>query len=92
MRQGAIKLKIILMHYVYILRSIHFPEKIYIGFTEDLSARLDAHNAGHSLYTSKHKPWTVINFIAFDTKKKAATFEKFLKSGSGAVFLKKYFL
>ncbi len=37
------------MFYVYLLRSINFPDQIYIGFIEDLKARLRAHNAGESL-------------------------------------------
>ena len=32
------------MFYVYLLRSIPNPDQTYIGFTEDLKTRLNAHN------------------------------------------------
>lgn len=31
------------MYYVYLLRSIPFPEQTYIGQTEDLKTRLSTH-------------------------------------------------
>ena len=34
------------MWYVYILRSLNFPEQEYIGATADLKRRLPEHNAG----------------------------------------------
>jgi len=37
------------MYYVYLLRSISYPEKTYIGFSEDLKQRFDDHNAGKFL-------------------------------------------
>jgi len=40
------------MHYVYLLRSINFPSKKYIGFTDNILERLDAHNHGSSLHTT----------------------------------------
>src|ERR1700737_153958 len=45
------------MWYVYIIRSINFPEQEYIGATSDLKRRLPEHNAGKSSHTSKFKPW-----------------------------------
>ena len=45
------------MWYVYILRSIDFPEQEYIGATSDLKRRLPEHNAGKSAHTAKFKPW-----------------------------------
>jgi putative endonuclease len=48
------------MWYVYIIRSIEFPEQEYIGATEDLKRRLPEHNAGRSRHTAKFKPWTLV--------------------------------
>ncbi len=78
-------------YYVYILKSINYPEEHYIGFTEDLKGRLKKHNEGGSPNTTKHKPWKIKNAIAFDDKEKAQRFEKYLKSHSGRAFAKKHF-
>ena len=77
------------MYYVYIIRSMSFPEQIYIGYTLNLKNRLAYHNSGHVPHTSKYKPWEVISFVAFNEKMKAINFEIYLKSGSGKEFLKK---
>lgn len=79
------------MYYVYFLRSKKFPDKTYVGFTNDLKARLKKHNEGGSIYTSEFKPWQVVTFIGFDSEEKALNFEKYIKSGSGYSFAKKRF-
>ncbi|MBP7854852.1 GIY-YIG nuclease family protein, partial [Candidatus Babeliales bacterium] len=38
------------MFYVYILQSLHFPNQSYVGYTNNLSKRLAAHNAGYSTH------------------------------------------
>lgn len=73
------------MWYVYITRSIEFPEQEYIGATEDLKRRLPEHNAGRSAHTAKFVPWKLV----FPDKLKALAFEKYLKSHSGRAFSKK---
>ena len=80
------------MHYVYILRSKNYPDQTYIGQTDDVAQRLYVHNMGGSPHTAKYKPWILISSISFENKEKAIEFEKYLKSGSGRVFLKKRFL
>ena len=77
------------MYYVYMLRSVPNPDQTYVGFTEDLKARLKAHNNGQSPHTSKHKPWTLITYLAFSEKNKAHSFETYLKSHSGKAFANK---
>jgi predicted GIY-YIG superfamily endonuclease len=77
------------MHYVYLLRSINHPDRTYIGFTEDLKARLKAHNHGQSSHTSKFKPWELVTYISFSDRAKALAFEKYLKSHSGKAFTNK---
>jgi putative endonuclease len=79
------------MFYVYLLRSLTFPDQIYIGFTEDLKARLRAHNAGESKYTAKYAPWELECYFAFKDKRKAQEFEYYLKTGSGKAFASKRF-
>ncbi|MBX4205484.1 MAG: GIY-YIG nuclease family protein [Candidatus Doudnabacteria bacterium] len=80
------------MYYVYLIKSIPFPNQHYVGFSEDYKQRLQYHNAGQSVHTNKFKPWELICYFAFTDVKSAKDFEKYLKSGSGRAFLKKHFL
>ena len=77
------------MIYVYLLQSISFPGQIYVGLTDDMRARLAAHNAGQSPHTAKFKPWRLVTYIAFSDKAKAVAFERYLKTASGRAFANK---
>jgi len=79
------------MHYVYLIRSIKYPEKTYVGNTENLKQRFEVHNSGGSVHTMEHRPWKLVMFLGFADKLKATAFEKYLKSGSGRAFAKKRF-
>jgi predicted GIY-YIG superfamily endonuclease len=79
------------MHYTYILQSQQDPDRFYIGSTSDLKRRLTEHNSGKSIHTNKFLPWKIKNYIAFKCQEKAEKFEKYLKSGNGRIFTKKYF-
>ena len=80
------------MFYVYILTSDKFPDKHYIGLTNNVERRLQEHNLKPSCsYTIKYKPWKLKNFIAFDNENKARKFELYLKSHSGRAFANKHF-
>ena len=80
------------MFYVYLIKSIPFPNQHYVGFSEDHEHRLEDHNAGKSAHTNKFKPWKLICYFAFTDYNQAKEFEKYLKTGSGRAFLKKHFL
>jgi putative endonuclease len=77
------------MKYVYILQSETWPERFYVGITDDLRARLRKHNAGEVSHTSKYRPWRLKTYAAFSDEQKAVEFEKYLKSASGRAFAKK---
>ncbi len=47
------------MAFVYILYS-HLIDKHYIGACSDLERRLNEHNAGHSKFTRKGRPWKLL--------------------------------
>jgi len=79
------------MFYVYLIQSKNFPEQRYVGFSADLKERLQTHNAGGSIHTSKYKPWKLISYHAFANKRRAQEFEHYLKSGSGKAFANKRF-
>jgi len=76
-------------HYVYVLVSETDPKRHYTGLTDDLSARLKAHNSGQLPYTAKYKPWFIDVAIAFRSRQKAREFETYLKSHSGRAFASK---
>ena len=77
------------MWYVYIIRSVAFPDQEYVGATADLKQRFADHNAGRSSHTSKYMPWTLIWYCAFPDKQMALAFEAYLKSHSGRAFTRK---
>jgi putative endonuclease len=80
------------MWYVYIIRSVSFPEQEYTGATTDLKQRISDHNAGKSTHTAKFIPWKLVWYCAFPDKLQALEFEKYLKSHSGRAFAKKRLL
>ena len=77
------------MTYVYILRSLQTPDRIYVGVTGDLRSRLTRHNAGEVSHTSKFVPWEIKTYLAFSDEGQAFAFEKYLKSASGRAFATK---
>lgn len=77
------------MFYVYLLQSEAHPRQRYTGFSEEVFARLKAHNAGDSPHTKKFRPWRLVGYLAFEDEEKARAFERYLKSGSGNAFANK---
>ncbi|MBL8237381.1 MAG: GIY-YIG nuclease family protein [Bryobacterales bacterium] len=78
------------MFYVYLLRSDSHPDQRYVGLTDNLRARLAAHNAGTVPHTSKFCPWSLQGYSAFPSRTQAAEFERYLKSGSGRAFANRH--
>lgn len=76
-------------HFVYGLRSLSFPDKIYIGYSRNLGNRLVDHNQGKSTYTSPFIPWQLEFYLVFSSKDRALEFEAYLKSHSGKAFANK---
>ncbi|ESZ75108.1 MULTISPECIES: GIY-YIG nuclease family protein [unclassified Mesorhizobium] len=74
---------------MYLLESTAAEGERYIGITTDLKRRLVEHNAGKSSHTSKFLPWRIVSYMAFSNQAKAASFERYLKSGSGHAFANK---
>jgi putative endonuclease len=71
---------------VYVLKSAGDPRRYYTGLTSNLSARLDAHNAGQCSHTASGRPWIVDVIVEFRDERRAVAFERYLKSGSGVAF------
>jgi predicted GIY-YIG superfamily endonuclease len=77
------------MRSVYLLQSeSHFYQR-HVGAAFDLRQRLVEHNVGKSPHTSKCVPWKLVTHIAFSDERKAETFERYLKTGSGHAFARK---
>jgi predicted GIY-YIG superfamily endonuclease len=77
------------MYIVYIL-SLSNNQR-YVGFTENIKQRVIDHNIGKCETTTKYRPVKLIWYCTFSNKKKALTFEKYLKSGSGTEFRRRHF-
>jgi len=77
--------------FVYVLRSGADPARHYVGLTSDVARRLHWHNCGPSGVTMKHRPWSVVVALEFDSADVAWRFERYLKSGSGRAFAKRHF-
>jgi len=76
------------MFYTYILRS-RKNHTYYIGSTNDLKKRLKQHNDLRSTFSSKVAPLDLIWYAAFNERKRALEFERYLKSSSGFAFRNK---
>jgi len=76
------------MYYVYLLKS-EKTRLYYTGVTENLKRRISEHNSGNSDFTSWSGPYKLVWYGAFESKKKAYDFEKYLKSSSGFAFRNK---
>lgn len=77
------------MYFIYIIKSVSFPEKFYVGYALDVNARIEKHNEGGSIYTRNYGPWELIVHFGFDERSKALKFEKYLKSHAGRIFMQK---
>ncbi len=65
------------------IMSISVIGKLYKGSTSDLRRRIKEHNSGNCTFTKTGKPWKLVYYEAFASKKDAIIEEKFLKSGKG---------
>ena len=57
--------------------------RIYVGQTEDLERRLNAHNRGGVKSTKDDRPWTLVKVQTFETRELARFFEWQLKRSRG---------
>ena len=76
------------MYYVYILKNLE-KNTFYTGFSEDLKTRMRSHKEKTVKTTKAQGQNKLIFYSAFENKKKALDFEKYLKQGSGFAFARK---
>ena len=76
--------------YVYILRLEN--QHLYVGSTNDLKRRFEAHQRGHVVSTRAHTPTKLMSYVAVQSETIARELERYSKSGSGKAFASKRFL
>jgi putative endonuclease len=72
-----------MMYFLYVLRSLK-DDKLYVGVTKDVHARLKQHNEGLTPSTRHRRPLVLIHVEAFESKCVALKREKHLKSLAGS--------
>ena len=81
-------------YYVYLLHNSS-RNFIYIGYSEDLKARVESHNLGEVKSTKPYLPLELIHYEAYKNMKDAKRRERYLKSNKGrttlVTMLKEYF-
>ncbi|MEK9154744.1 MAG: GIY-YIG nuclease family protein [Patescibacteria group bacterium] len=73
---------------MYIIKS-EKDNKNYIGSTYNIEKRLKWHNEGKSKSTKSRRPFKLIYWREFESKKFALEFERWLKKQKGGVKIKK---
>jgi putative endonuclease len=76
-----------MIYYVYLLLS-EKDNLFYTGYTSDLKNRLEQHNSGKVFSTKNRTPLRLIYYEGCLNQQDATRREKYLKSGSGKIYLR----
>ena len=69
-----------MVYYVYLIKTLHsYPTKTYVGYTNNLTNRLEKHNSNLGAKSTKGYKWEFIYKKKFYSKSKALSFEYKLK-------------
>ena len=77
-----------MFYYVYVLQSIKYPDKLYIGSTSDLKKRVAKHNRAVNFSTKPYVPWRLIFYEAYLYIQDAIRREGYLKTNKGSKVIK----
>lgn len=78
-----------LMSYMtYILLS-KIAKKTYVGHTDNLLRRLEEHNRGRSIFSSRYRPWVILYNESYSLEVDAVKREKYFNSAAGRRWIKK---
>ena len=66
------------MYYVYVLKSLENKD-LYIGISDNLRKRFKDHNKGKVWLTKGYRPWELIYYEAYKSKRDITRREKQLK-------------
>ncbi len=76
--------------FVYVLESLK-TGNFYIGQTgHELTDRLQEHNNGENIATKGRRPWKLVSYCSFQTRREAIKYEKYLKSLKNKKYLRQY--
>ena len=70
------------MFYTYILKSLK-DRRRYIGYTNNISNRLEFHNNGLNPSTKNRRPFILLCYKTFEARIEAMKYERYLKSLKG---------
>jgi len=70
------------MFYTYIIKSCR-TNRYYVGYSEDVSKRLNQHNAGQNISTKSGIPWKLVYYEKFETRTEAWKRERQIKRYKG---------
>ncbi|MBI4686414.1 MAG: GIY-YIG nuclease family protein [Nitrospirae bacterium] len=83
------------MYYIYVLKS-EMDSNLYVGYSNNLKARIDLHNKGRVTSTKNRRPLKLIYYEACHNQNDALKREKYLKTTYGKRYiknrLKEYFM
>ena len=74
------------MYTIYILHS-ETIDRYYVGYTNNLTRRLEEHNRKKGKYTDAGIPWVLAYSEVFLSKKEAMDREKFIKSKKSKIYI-----
>ena len=74
------------MYYTYTLYSKSI-DKYYVGYTSDLTLRLQRHNNGWGKFSSRGIPWELVYSEKFSTKTEAIKREREIKKKKSRKFI-----
>ena len=73
-------------YYVYLIKSIKYKQiKSYVGYTNNITKRLEKHNTGKGAKSTKGFKWKLIYKKKFISKSKAMSYEYNLKKDRKAL-------
>ena len=76
------------MYYTYILYATKY-DRYYVGQTNSISKRLVRHNAGYVKSTKKFKPWKMVYYEKFITRKESLRKETEIKKWKSKKMIQK---
>jgi putative endonuclease len=76
------------MFYVYYLVSKLDLTQHYTGYTENIQVRIEQHNSGLVLSTKPYRPWELVFYEAYKSKKDAKRRELYFKTTKSRKALK----
>ena len=72
------------MYYVYLIKN-KITKEIYIGYTNDLKQRFKDHNQGRVISTKNRRPFILVYYEAYNSKRDAQEREKQIKRRAKAL-------